>query len=154
MKKILFVILSLFFVSIIGFAQAPPAITFEDTGNKPEKKAPARAGNFEIIQGTLIRPPINMEKFAEAANISLDVLNVSSGNSVIIHSQGTGFIHFRILRRPAWVDVRLCFWEDEYWFEYIESYRFDAVPAANQIHRNYGTFINRINSNIRRFYYQ
>ena len=95
-----------------------------------------------------------MAKFAAAAKISLDLVNTTRGTEVTIHSQGTGYIHFRVRPVPAWVDVRLCYWQDEYWFEYVESYRFNAVPAANQIHKNYKGYLDRIEKELKKYYEQ
>jgi hypothetical protein len=151
MKKIILFLIVLI-ISALCYGQEPPSIVFEDTGEKPVKKIPERQRNFEVIKGKKLKTPIDMNRFAAAAKIALDLVNASSGNTVTVFSEGTGFIHFRIRRTPAWVNIRLCFWEDEYWFEYIESYRFNAIPGANQIHKNYFTFISRIDNDIKKYY--
>jgi len=114
---------------------------FEDTGEKPEKKTPERQGNFEIIQGRQIKAPIDKEKFVHAAKISLAILQADKKYQVKIHQEGDGFIFFRARKVPAWVDIKLCYWDDEYWYEYWDSYKFSASPLANTIHKTYRAII-------------
>ena len=152
MKKHLIAVLMVLMVVALCFAQTTPSTEFEDTGRKPVRKIPVREGNFEIIQGRRVSPPIDMERFAEAAYTSIVTLNIGGPGEVTVLQEGTGFIYFRIRRPPAWVEVKLCYWEDEYWYEYVESYRHNADPRANRIHRNYNTYIERIDESLRRGY--
>jgi hypothetical protein len=92
-----------------------------------------------------------MEKFAKSAILGIAGFDASV-RTATVHSEGTGFVHFRIRPAPAWVDIRLCYWNDEYWFEHVESYRFNAEPEKNKIHRNYSIFINDLERLIARHY--
>jgi hypothetical protein len=109
-----------------------------DTGMKPEKKIPARRGNFEIIPGNQIRQPIDTNKFYTAAKTSLENLRYT------VDAEGTGFILFTISGGDWWAQIKLCYWNDEYWFEYISSHNLDANPARDKIHKNYAEWIKRI----------
>jgi len=140
MKKYLFILLIALAASqLFGQYQAESQFSFEDTGMKPEKKVPMRQGSFEVIQGRQVSAPIDMGRFQRAAMVGINALQ--SSYQITIHEEGTGYIFFRARRVPAWVDIRLCYWEDEYWFEYWDSYRFEAIPATNRIHKNYRGFI-------------
>ena len=141
-------------VEELAFLFAP-----SDAESKPVKRVPVRVGNFEIIQGNIIKPPIDMGRFSKAVKSSLNLIKDNATGrfnmvptEVIIMGEGTGYINFRIRRAPAWVDIKLCFWQDEYWYEYVNSYRYDADPAANTIHNYYRTYINRIENNIKGYY--
>ena len=109
-----------------------------DTGMKPEKKIPARRGNFEIIPGNQIRQPIDTNKFYTAAKTSLENLQYT------VDAEGTGFILFTVSGGSWWAQIKLCYWNDEYWFEYVNSHNLDANPARNKIHKNYAEWIKRI----------
>jgi len=127
-------------VTPLSFGQgydAASQFSFKDTGNKPEKKTPEKQGNFEVIQGKQIKAPIDRKKFADAAKVSLAMLQANQKYYTTIHEEGAGFIFFRARKTPAWVDIKLCYWDDEYWFEYWDSYKFVADPAKNVIHKTY-----------------
>ena len=124
---------------------------FEDTGRKPEKKTPSTQGNFEVIQGKEVRTPIDMDKFSFAIEVSMGVLR--SRYEVTVHQEGTGFVFFRARRAPAWVDIKLCYWGDEYWYEYWDSYRMSADPIKNVIHKTYrGTIISTLEKALKNAY--
>ena len=132
-----------------GSVASRPAVTQQgqvtaayDSSMKPEKKTPARARNFEITQGKRIRTPIDMGKFQTAAEASLRRLNYS------IDSQGTGFFLFVVRGSNWWCQIRLCFWQDEYWYEYINSHNLGANPARNKIHKNYAGWIQRVENQL------
>ena len=156
--KYIFFLFILTQVLQFGFGQSydpNSQFSFVDTGLKQVKKTPEMPGNFEIIQGNQIRArPINRENFKSAMNSSIQYLMSTNSNYIITtHQEGTGFIFIRVRRVPAWVDIKICYWDDEYWFEYWDSYRFAAVPAANRIHDTYrGYIIRQLERGIRRFY--
>jgi hypothetical protein len=134
-----------------GTSAAPSRTTPADYDGcgKPGKKTPARPGNFEITQGRQIRAPIDMEKFAAAAIASLDRLKYT------IEQEGSGVILFGISSRSSWwVQIKLCYWEDEYWYEYVDSYNLDADPARNRIHRNYNDWIANVEKQLYSNYYR
>jgi hypothetical protein len=161
-QKILFTLLFTLFITPLCFGQWGWAVTayesdskfqFEDTGVKPEKKTPEREGNFEVIQGKQLKAPIDKEKFHKAAKISLAMLQANRRYELTIHQEGTGFIFFRARNVPAWVEIRFCYWDDEYWYEYWDSYRFDAVPLANKIHKSYrGIIIDTLEKELKKAY--
>ena len=116
---------------------------------KPVKKIPVARGNFEVIQGTsrYIRAPIDMQKFQWAAEGALRSLRfmvekVEPGGIVSVYRHSTA----------RWVRIRLCYWEDEYWFEYLDSQDLRADPWRNRIHRNYYTWIENLEKEIERLY--
>ena len=143
--KYLFVLLFALVVSPLCFGQwwptapydADSKFSFEDTGAKPEKKTPERADNFEVIAGKQIKAPIDKEKFLMAAKISIAMLQANRRYEIKIFQEEPSFIFFRARNAPAWVEIRICFWDDEYWYEYWDSHRFEAVPLANKIHKSY-----------------
>ncbi|MDR1839601.1 MAG: hypothetical protein LBQ93_08495 [Treponema sp.] len=133
--------------------EADSKFVFEDTGEKPEKKTPERQGNFEIIQGRQIKAPIDKEKFIAAVKVSLAMLQANKRYDVAIQQEGTGFIFFRARNAPAWVEIKLCYWDDEYWYEYWDSYKMNAVPLANKIHKSYrGTIIASLEKELKTAY--
>ena len=154
--RYLFVLLCALVISPLCFGQwyeSESKFQFDDTGEKPQKKTPARKGNFEVIQGRQVKAPINIEKFKEAAKVSVLMLQTYRNYDMTIHQEGTGFIFFRARRTPAWVDIKLCYWDDEYWYEYWDSYRFVAVPSENKIHKTYrGVVIDGLERLIRQSY--
>jgi TolB-like protein len=109
-----------------------------DTGMKPEKKTPARRGNFEVIPGKQIRPPIDTNKFYNGAKTSLENLQYT------IDAEGTGFILFTVSGGNWWAQIKLCYWNDEYWYEYVNSHNLGAEPARDKIHKNYAEWIKRV----------
>jgi TolB-like protein len=126
--------------------EAPVLPVFTDTGTKPEKKIPARKGNFEIIQGKQIPVPINIERFYTAAKKGLAALGYTTDN------EGTGYIFFTVRGRDWWAQIKLCYWEDEYWYEYVNSNNLGANPARNSIHRNYDDWIARVERQLAALY--
>ena len=109
------------------------------SGAKPEKKIPARRGNFEVISGNQIRQPIDTNKFYAAAKAGLERLRYT------IDAEGTGFVLFTVRGKNWWCQIKLCYWDDEYWFEYVNSTRnLGADPVLNRIHRNYYGWIARV----------
>jgi len=115
-------------------------------GMKPVKKTPARPGNFELKQGSRIRMPIDMKTFHTVAVASLESLKYP------VDSEGNGFIMFTIKGNRWWLQMRLCYWHDEYWYEYIGSDGLEANPALNRIHKNYPSLIDRVDVTISKNY--
>ena len=161
MKKPLFIICIAFILILVSqlcFSQGYDPYSqynFEDTGEKSEKKIQELPRNFEVIQGRQINTkPIDMVKFKSAINSSIQYLMASNSKYTIsTHQEGKGFIFIRVRRPPAWVDIKICYWEDEYWYEYWDSYKMSAVPAANRIHDTYrGYIIKQLERGIHRFY--
>jgi hypothetical protein len=129
-------------------APAVPPASHNSFG-KPVKKIPARPGNFEVTQGRQIRAPIDIEKFAEAAKTSITQLKYA------IEQEGSGFILFSNSNgRAWWVQIKLCYWDDEYWYEYVDSFNLDANPARNRIHRNYDNWIANLEKQLYTNYYR
>ena len=118
------------------------AAVFAQEGTKPVKKIPAKEGNFEVIAGGMVGTPIDMERFAEVAARSARV----HGWKVL--GEELGMIRMRLEKNSWWVEMNICYWEDEYWFEYQNSWNLDANPAKNKIHRNYRRWIANIEKQI------
>ena len=132
--------------NVAAVSQNLGTLIYDDPGTKPEKKVPARNGNFEITQGKQLRVPINMDKFYAAAKTSLEKLKYE------VNLEGTGYILFSVKGRNWWVQIRLCYWQDEYWYEYINSDNLGANPARDKIHKNYGDWIARLDKQLKAAY--
>jgi TolB-like protein len=133
--------------------RAAPAATAAGTGGKPVKKVPVRKGNFEVIQGLVLKAPFDINQFAQAVERAVQSL----GNEYRLIQQvpGVSLIRFTdggLFSSSKWVQIKVCYWDDEYWFEYVNSYSFDANPARNSIHGKYKDVIDDLESDIRRFY--
>ena len=129
-------------------SQAPAALpAYTDTGTKPVKITPARRGNFEIIPGKQIRPPIDMDRFYSASTAALKRLKYT------VDADGTGFILFTVKGGNWWCQIKLCYWNDEYWYEYVNSTRnLGADPVLNRIHKNYYGWIKRVEKQLNATY--
>jgi len=103
---------------------------------KPAKKTPAKPGNFEVIPGSNLPAPIDMDRFKAATLAALEYLGYS-----VVESDGRGYVIARLSKTSWWVTIKVCYWADEYWFEYLDSNNLDADPAADRIHRNYRRWI-------------
>jgi hypothetical protein len=90
--------------------------------------------------------PIDVQTFHTVAKASLEILKYP------IDAEGSGFIMFTIRGSRWWLQLRLCYWTDEYWYEYIGSDGLDASPALNRIHKNYPSFIERVDNTISKNY--
>jgi TolB-like protein len=132
-------------VSLISFLVKPDQATGNTAfaSGKPVKKTPAKPGNFEIIPGKLISLPINRAKFKDAALEALSTLGYT-----VLSSDRDGVISARLKESSWWVEIRVCYWDDEYWFEYVDSLNLDANPAKDVIHRNYRRWIPNLDKNI------
>jgi hypothetical protein len=63
-----------------------------------------------------------------------------------------GALLYRYAQGSRWVQIRLCYWPDEYWFEYISSAGIDADPAADKIHRVYRRWIESADKTLGEYY--
>ncbi|MDR1626344.1 MAG: CsgG/HfaB family protein [Spirochaetia bacterium] len=125
-------------------APAAPAVQV----GKPVRKTPAKAGNFELIQGAVVSTPIDPAKFHTAALAMIRELEFE------ILDDKQGFVLFKHSRGSAWVHIKLCYWSDEYWYEYVASDNLDADPGRDRIHRNYRRWIENAEKEMRKFYYR
>jgi TolB-like protein len=124
-----------------------------DISGKPVKKTPTRKGNFEIIQGRSVKAPIDMEKFSQAVDRAIQ--NLGNEYRVIQEIPGIRLLRFTdsgMFASSRWVQIKVCYWNDEYWFEYVNSYKFDANPGRNTIHDKYQDVIKDLESRLGRFY--
>jgi TolB-like protein len=131
--------------------QKTPARATQEPSGKPVKKTPAKPRNFEIIQGSSVRTPIDMKKFEKAAEDALYELEFK------IVQKLPGVILFRPAQQSMfgnwWVQIRLCYWNDEYWYEYVNSYNFDANPGRNVIDDRYHDLIKDTEKELKKAYY-
>lgn len=118
-----------------SLSPAASAIVSAGPAGKPVRKTPARPGNFEIIQGVTLRGPLDMTKFRAAA------LAMARSLEYQVLEDNQGELMYKYTRGSQWVQIRLCYWTDEYWFEYIGSNGIDADPAGDRIHRVYRRWI-------------
>jgi TolB-like protein len=128
----------------------PPSSTTSSfsSGGKPQKKVPARAGNFEVTQGRQIPIPIDTNKFQVTMIESLEQRKWA------VDQEGTGYILCTLRGGNWWVQLKICYWDDEYWYEYVNSNNLNANPAQNRIHRNYDNWISNLENSLKRNYYQ
>ncbi len=133
-KIALFTILLIMFTS---FAYAAPV-----------KKTPAKEGNFEIITGARLIPPIDT-KLMQAS-----IIKAATNLGWIIEKNEPEIITLKLEKpRAWWVVIKVCYTTDEYWYEYVDSYNLDANPAKNKIHRNYtNRWIPNLEKHIYAFY--
>lgn len=111
---------------------------------KPIRKVPARAKNFEVMEGRFLSAPIDRERFHLAALKALEALRYT----VKEDNPSGGTIVARLEKNSWWVDIRICYWDDEYWFEYVDSRNLDANPRRNTIHPNYLRWIPNLDKSI------
>ncbi|MDR1239917.1 MAG: CsgG/HfaB family protein [Treponema sp.] len=130
----------------------PPASSnspaFSSFDGKPQKKVPARTGNFEVIQGSQLPIPIDTYQFQTA------MLEVLEQDKWTVDQEGSGYILCTLRGRNWWVQIKICYWDDEYWYEYVNSNNLDANPARNRIHRNYDNWISNLENRLKRNYYR
>ncbi|MDR1932080.1 MAG: hypothetical protein LBQ57_04555 [Spirochaetales bacterium] len=139
-------------VFIVCACSTPPRIapvdtaTYRDANGKPIKKVPEMEGSFELIQGLAAFPPIDMEKFHKAAYAAF----LKHGYRVEKDEEGS--ILVRLAKSSWWLQLKLCYWTDEYWYEYVNSENLDADPAQDRIHRNYRRWIANLEKAILEYY--
>ncbi|MDR1128874.1 MAG: CsgG/HfaB family protein [Treponema sp.] len=130
----------------------PPSSTSNtpsfSSGGKPQKKVPARSGNFEVTQGRQIPIPIDTNKF------QISMIESLEQRKWTVDQEGTGYILCTLRGGNWWVQLKICYWDDEYWYEYVNSNNLSADPARNRIHRNYDNWISNLESSLRRNYYR
>ncbi len=142
MKKIVaFICCILFFISFAA-AQSQQA-----NMKKPVKKIPAKEGNFEVIEGKVITSPINIDKFHTSALRAFTKLGYQ------IEEDTPGVILVKLSKPAWWLKLKLCYWNDEYWYEYVDSLNLDANPGKNRIHKNYYRWITNLEKTISDYYY-
>jgi TolB-like protein len=129
-------------------AQAAPAAAAAPAASstKPEKRLADRR-SFVVIQGRGIQAPIDKDKFYRVA------VQAAKDLKFELLDEGTGFLHLKYTRRASvWFAIKLCYWDDEYWFEYEDSAGFSADLGRNRIHDNYRELLADLNNRMRRFY--
>ena len=131
-KKIVMIFLIFFIVSLM----------FAQQFAKPVNIIPAREGNFEVITGGMVDTPIDMDRFLSVASRG------ARHHGWRVLGQDSGVIRLRLEKRDWWVEMNICYWEDEYWYEYQDSWNLDANPEKNKIHRNYTRWIANIEKQI------
>lgn len=129
-------------LALISFCLMVTVIFAQEGVTKPVKKVPAKEGNFEVIMGGMVDAPIDMERFDEAASWGAR----KHGWKVL--GKEPGIIRLRLEKNAWWVEMNICYWEDEYWYEYQDSWKLDANPAKDKIHRNYRRWIANIEKRI------
>lgn len=115
----------------------------------PVKKTPAKEGNFEVIQGNFIAKPIDVKLMQES------IVKAATNLGWIIQNNVPGETTLRLSKKNSWwVVIKVCYTENEYWYEYVDSNNLGANPAKNKIHRNYTKrWIPNLEKHISRFYY-
>ncbi len=135
--KVRYLILAIAFLFGCVYAGSEfPAIP--DHFAKPEKKQAALPGNFEIVIGEKLRAPIDQKRFFHSVLLTAKKLGlrsqVASSNRIIVNSTNTA--------------VRICFGEDEYWYEYVDSRNLNANPKENRMPDNYIQFLEALETGI------
>lgn len=99
---------------------------------EPVKKTPAKEGNFEIITGAKIIPPIDTKLMQQS------VIKAATNLGWTIEKNAQNEITLKLEKPKSWwIIVKVCWTSNEYWYEYVDSYNLGADPAKNKIHRNY-----------------
>ena len=78
-----------------------------------------------------------MTKFAASAKTAITALKYTTdleSDAVIIFTVSGGADRW-------WAQIKLCYRDDEYRYEYVDSYDLGANPARNRIHDNYTRLI-------------
>lgn len=102
----------------------------------PTRKAVARKGNFEVIDGLAVPAPIDMNKFRSSMLLAL------ASHRWVVDEERPGELYCRLSKGSSWwVTIRICYTPSGYWYEYLDSKNLDANPAKNKIHRNYPRWI-------------
>lgn len=132
-KKMILVSFVFLCAAMLGFSQE---------ASKPVKKVPVREGNFEVVAGGMVDVPIDMVQFAKVAT------QAARAHGWKVLSSEEGVVSLKLEKRDWWVTMNICYWEDEYWYEYQDSWNLDANPEKNKIHRNYLRWIANIEKRI------
>lgn len=109
---------------------------------KPAKITPASVGNFELTQGSSVMAPINTDRFRQAAVRAL----ANRGYRIV--EEIPGVITYKLQRSNYDLTMKLCYYTDEYWYQYVDSHNLDADPVRNRIHRNYYRWIRNLEKDI------
>lgn len=108
----------------------------------PTKKVPVIPGNFEVIEGNSVFPPIDTQKLETVVIKSL----LSRGYKILNVSPGV--ITYQLWKRDYDLTMRFCYCQDEYWYEYVNSRNLNANPMKNKIHKSYYRWISIIEKDI------
>lgn len=104
--------------------------------------------NFTVILGQRITAPIDTNlmnaSIAKAATNLGWTVEKSIPNEVTLKLQQNN---------SWWIIIKVCYTQNEYWYEYIDSKNLGANPAKNKIHRNYKSrWIPNLEKHIYAFY--
>lgn len=113
---------------------------------KPIKRQPTVHGNFEVTEGYAIDTPIDTTRFANVAR------RVLRNRKYVILSDEPGVITYRLDGSNWNLIMRLCYYSDEYWYEYVSSSNLDADPVRNRIHRNFPRWIQNLEHDLAKEY--
>lgn len=131
-----------------NYLKMQPVQRIQATATKPVKKKQMAPGNFEVITSASIPRPINMERFNRAATTAALTM------FQVLPSDNSSVIRLRLEKRNFFVEFNICFWNDGYWYEYVDSSNLDADPVNNKIHRNYFRWIEKLDKRIEKNYFK
>ena len=115
--------------------------------SSPKPKPVAMQGNFEITQGAVVFPPIDMNKFRSSMRYALSL------HRWVVTEEKPGELFCRLSKGTSWsVTIRICYTTTGYWYEYLDSEHLDANPKKNKIHRNYLRWIDILEREMIRIY--
>ena len=88
--------------------------------SSPKPKQVAMQGNFEIVQGAVIFPPIDMNKFRSSMRYALSI------HRWVVTEEKPGELYCRLSKGASWsVTIRICYTPTGYWYEYLDSEHLD-----------------------------
>lgn len=115
---------------------------------EPVKKVPAKEGNFEVIMGSMVVPPIDKELMRGS------IIKAATNLGWVVEGSEAGIVTLKLEKPNSWwVIIKVCYTDKEYWYEYVDSYNLGAKPKSNKIHKNYiGRWIPNLEKHIYSFY--
>lgn len=114
---------------------------------KIQRKKPMKEYNFEVISGKHLPLPLQEDIMRDAIiyaakDLGYHPLTTEDPNKILLFKTNGSW----------WIKIQVCFWEYDYWFEYVDSFKLKADPVRNKIHRNYYRWIQNLDSRIAVFY--
>lgn len=112
----------------------------------PTPKTPQKEGNFEIIEGAVLKTPINLDNFRKGMLVSLNL------NKWSVRSEAPGVLNVFYEKAQISIHLRICYGTQGYWYEYVESNGLQAMPTLNRIQQNYYPLIQQLERQLQIYY--
>lgn len=112
----------------------------------PTPKKATREGNFEIINGTALKAPIDLDNFRKGMLVALNL------NKWRVESEEPGVINVAYAKAQILIRLRICYGTAGYWYEYVESKGLQAMPSLDRIQHNYYQVIQQLERQLQVYY--